>query len=76
LAAIAKRVTELETQLRESRVSEVRLGTYLDVAVEVLVFLDEYLLPKEGGVPQGSDVHQMLGHGRRVIGWRKENRKG
>jgi hypothetical protein len=57
-------------------VSEVRLGTYLDVAVEVLVFLDEYLLPKEGGVPQGSDVHQMLGHGRRVIGWRKENRKG
>ena len=75
LATIAKRVSELESQLREARVNEVRLGTYLDVAVEVLVTIDDYL-QKNGRHAKGSKIDQMLNHGRRVIDWRTENRKG
>ena len=75
LATIAKRVSELESQLREARVNEVRLGTYLDVAVEALVTLEEYH-EKKGDCAKGSKIDQMLNHGRRVIDWRTENGKG
>jgi hypothetical protein len=75
LATIAKRVSELESQLREAQVNEVRLGTYLDVAVEVMVTIDDYL-SKFGRQAKGSKIDQALNHGRRVIKWHAENRKG
>lgn len=75
LTSIAKRVSELEKQLCEMRTNEVRLGTYLDVAVEVMVTIDDYL-SKNGRHAKGSKIDQMLNHGRRVIEWHAENRKG